>query len=172
MCIKGNEEADALAGRAADPYSPQWTEDPLALQPTVCGIRSIAQSLKKAAMSSWWAAVEPKLSGRYRKWALPYEVKPLKELDLPRSTLHRLLAIRTGHGDFDWYHTKFKHDKAVLDCSCRKKKTPDHLVYCPKALSTFGTWPLRPKWPPQNQYEGWEYLRQLLSSPLNFEKFL
>ena len=81
-------------------------------------------------IATWWATVEPKLSGRYRKWALPYEVKPLKELDLPRSTLHRLLAIRTGHGDFDWYHTKFKHDDVVLNCSCGKKKTLDHLVHC------------------------------------------
>ena len=172
MGIRGNEEADALADSAADPFSPEWTNDSLALQPTVCGIRSLARNIKKAAIVSWWTTVEPKLSGRYRKWALPYEVKPLKELDLPRSTLHRLLAIRTGHGDFDWYHTKFKHNDAVLDCSCGEKKTPDHLVHCQTTLSMFWAWPRRPKWPPHNQQEGWEYLSQLLSSPEDFEKFL
>jgi ribonuclease HI len=172
MGIEGNEVADALAGSAADPFSPKWIDDPIALQPTVCGIRSLARDIKKTATASWWATVEPKLSGRYRKWALPYEVKPLKELDLPRSILHRLLAIRTGHGDFDWYHTKFKHNDAVLDCSCGKKKTPDHLVYCRKTFRFLWNWPLKPKRPPRNQFEGWDYLSRLLASPKDFQKFL
>ena len=67
MGIEGNEEADALAGSAADPLSPKWIDDPIALQPTVCGIQSLARGIKKMAMASWWATVEPKLSGRYRK---------------------------------------------------------------------------------------------------------
>lgn len=64
------------------------------------------------------------LSVYYKKWELPYVVKPLPELSLPRSILHRLLAIRTGHGDFSWYHTKFNHEDAKLDCSCGQPKTP------------------------------------------------
>ena len=67
MGIEGNEEADALAGRAANPLHPEWINDPIALQPTVCGIRSLARGIEKMAMASWWATVEPKLSGRYRK---------------------------------------------------------------------------------------------------------
>ena len=75
MGIEGNEAADALAGSAADPLSPKWIDDPIALQPTVCGIRSLAREVKKTATVSWWTNVEPKLSGRYRKWALPYGVR-------------------------------------------------------------------------------------------------
>jgi ribonuclease HI len=172
MGIEGNEEADALAGRAANPLHPEWINDPIALQPTVCGIRSLARGIEKMAMASWWATVEPKLSGRYRKWALPYEVKPLKELDLPRSTLHRLLATRTGHGDFDWYHTKFKHKDVVLDCSCGMKKTPDHLVHCRRTFRFLWNWPFKPRRPPRNQLEGWDYLRRLQASPKDFEKFV
>jgi hypothetical protein len=172
MGIEGNEEADTLAGSAADPFSPKWIDDPIALRPTVSGIRSLARDIKKTAMDSWWATVEPKLSSRYRKWAFPYAVRPLKELDLPRSTLHRLLAIRTGHGDFDWYHKKFKHDDAVLNCSCVKKKTPDHLVHCRKTFRFLWNWPFKPKRPPRNQSEGWDYLRLLQGSPRDFEKFL
>jgi ribonuclease HI len=172
MGIEGNEEADTLAGSAADPFSPKWIDDPIALRPTVSGIRSLARDIKKTAMDSWWATVEPKLSSRYRKWAFPYAVRPLKELDLPRSTLHRLLAIRTGHGDFDWYHKKFKHDDAVLNCSCGKKKTPDHLVHCRKTFRFLWNWPFKPKRPPRNQSEGWDYLRLLQGSPRDFEKFL
>ena len=114
----------------------------------------------------------PKLSGRYRKWALPYEVKPLKELDLPRATLYRLLALRTRHGDFDWYHAKFKHKDAVLECSYGIKKTPDHLVHCHKTFRYLGNWPFKPKRPPCNQLEGWDYLSRLQASPEDFEKFL
>jgi hypothetical protein len=172
MGIEGNEVADTLANRAANPFSPIWTDDSTALQPTVCGIRSLARDIKKKAIAVWWTTVESKLSRRYRKWALPYEVKLPKELDLPRSTLHRLLALRTGHGDFDWYHKKFKHNDAVLDCSCGMKKTPDHLVHCRKTFRFLWNWPFQPKRPPRNQSEGWDYLRRLQASPKDFEKFL
>lgn len=172
MGIEGNEKADTLANNAANPSSPTWINDPIALQPTVCGIGSLARTVKKTAMGTWWATVEPKLSSRYRKWALPYKVAPLKELDLPRSTLHRLLAIRTGHGDFDWYHTKFKHDDATLDCSCGMKKTPDHLVHCRKTHRFIAEWPFKPKRPPRGNSEGWIYLNRLLASPKDFQKFI
>jgi hypothetical protein len=31
MGIEGNEEADALAGRAANPLYPEWSDEPMAL---------------------------------------------------------------------------------------------------------------------------------------------
>ena len=31
MGIEGNEEADALVGRAANPLHPEWINDPIAL---------------------------------------------------------------------------------------------------------------------------------------------
>ena len=170
--IEGNEEADALAGSAADPLSPKQIDDPIALQPTVCGIQSLARGIKKIAIALQQATIKPKLSGRYRKQALPYEVKPLKELDLPRSTLYRLLVIRTGHRDFDQYYTKFKHDDVVLDCSYSKKKTLDHLVYCRRTFRFLWNWPFKPKRPPRNQSEGQDYLSRLQASLKDFKKFL
>jgi hypothetical protein len=50
--IKGNEAADTLANSVADPFSPKWIDDPIALQPTVYGIRSLARDIKKEAMAT------------------------------------------------------------------------------------------------------------------------
>jgi hypothetical protein len=75
--------------------------NPLALKPTTCGICSLARKIKKIVIAMWWELVEGRLSERYRKWGLPYEVKPLRELDLPRLALHHLLAIHTGYSDFN-----------------------------------------------------------------------
>ena len=33
-------------------------------------------------------------------------------------------------------------------------------------------WPFKPKRPPRNQLEGWDYLSRLQASPKDFEKFL
>src|SRR5271168_525072 len=68
----------------------------------------------------------------YKKWGLDYQMKLPPELNLPRATLHRLLAIRSSHGDFSWYHTKFNHKDAKLVCSCGQPKSPEHLVFCRK----------------------------------------
>jgi hypothetical protein len=78
----------------------------MASEPTVSGIRSVFYVLRKEAQLSWWAQSSTKLSNEYKKWNLEYRVTPLPELDLPRATFHRLLSIRSSHGDFSWYHTK------------------------------------------------------------------
>ncbi|RYP10892.1 hypothetical protein DL764_000328 [Monosporascus ibericus] len=41
-----------------------------------------------------------------------------------------LSYVRTGHGDFAWYHRKLKHDDAKLNCSCGSEKDPEHLPRC------------------------------------------
>jgi hypothetical protein len=56
-----------------------------------------------------------------------------KELRLSRSCLGRLLAARTGHGDFASYHERFNHQDACLLCSCGDRKTPLHFFFCRKA---------------------------------------
>lgn len=170
--IAGNELADTLANIAADPERPVPCADPLSQQPTVCGIRSLARSIRRAAARNWWEGVYPNLSVYYKKWELPYVVKPLPELSLPRSILHRLLAIRTGHGDFSWYHTKFNHEDAKLDCSCGQPKTPDHLVHCKRVFRYLYNWPLKPKRPPTTDIEGWEYIRLLLEKPQRFYDYV
>jgi hypothetical protein len=99
-------------------------------------------------------------------------VKPLPELDLPRATLHRLLAIRSSHGDFHWYHTKFQHADANLFCSCGLRKAPEHLVCCRKTQTAFKYWPQRPSAPPTSLAEGFVYLTCLLAKPTDFAKLL
>ena len=138
--IEGNEAADKLADLGA--RQEDWDAGP-ASEPTVSGILSTFRNLRRDAQRSWWTSCSTKLSRWYRKWGLEYQVKLPPELNLPRGTLHRLLAIRSSHGDFSWYHTKFNHTDAKLVCSCGHPKSPEHLVLCgsagsPKRLSNFG----------------------------------
>lgn len=110
-----------------------------------------------------------------RAFHTKYRLKEPEELRLPRSVLHRLLAAKTGHGDFAWYHRKFKHEDAVLNCSCGHYKSPEHMVYCRKAKKSFKDWP----WPddsrrtlPQSDSEHAKYLSWLLETPSAFHRFL
>jgi ribonuclease HI len=169
--IEGNEAADKLADLGAQEQ--HWDTGP-ASEPTVSGIRSIFRGLRRNAQCAWWAERSAKLSAWYKKWGLEYRVKPLPELDLPRSTLHRLLALRSSHGDFSWYHRKFNHVDAKLTCSCGRSKDPGHLVRCRKTATfrLFPLWPQRPHWPPSNQSEAMEYLSRLMAKPTDFATFL
>ena len=103
------------------------------------------------------------------RWS--YNMTPQQELTLSRRILAKLLAIRIMHGDFAWYHRKFRHDDAELLCSCGKDKSPDHLIRCPRIRRWFRQWPARPGWPPANIKEGIMYLQQLLSNPEDFADF-
>src|SRR5438045_3523151 len=144
--IEGNEATDRLADLGAQ----QDWDTGMASEPTVSGIRSIYRDLWRQAQHSWWAKCSTKLSAWYKKWHLEYRVRPLPELDLPQATLHCLLALRSSHGDFSWYHMKFAHNDAKLDCSCGQKKTPTHLVHCRKMARLFGQWPVQPPFPPSS----------------------
>lgn len=167
--IEGNEAADRLADRGA--MKPEWDAGP-ASEPTVSGIRSIFRSLRDQARMDWWANCSPKLSSWYKKWDTTYAVKALPELTLPRSILHRFLAVRSAHGDFAWYHTKFNHEDANITCSCGSPKTPLHLVRCRKTQRRFAQWPDRPRNPPTSQAEGLSYLHRLMAKPLEFAKLI
>jgi hypothetical protein len=169
MGIEGNEAADKLANLSA--LQQQW-DTGLASEPTICGIRSMYRDLRREAQCSWWEKCSAKLSVWYKKWGLENKVKPLPELELPRSALHRLLAIRSSYGDFSWYHTKFAHDDAKLTCSCRYAKDPEHLVRCRKTARVFRQWPQRPQILPSNQSESIESLSRLIEKPADFTKFL
>lgn len=168
--IEGNEAADKLADLGAI----QQCDTGLASKPTVSGIRSILRTLRREAQCSWWAKCSTKLSVQYTKWKLDYWVKPLPELDLPRSTLHRLLAIRSTHGDFSWYHRKFNHEDAKLTCSCGRPKDPEHLVRCRKTAQKYAQWPLKPAMcaPPSTPTEAFSFLSTLLGKPEDFSAFL
>jgi ribonuclease HI len=172
MGIEGNEEADALADYAATPGEPRVSGNLLSQQPTVCGLRSEAEKLKHSAAATWWDAHQHKLSKRYTRWSLRYSTRPPRELELPRATLHKLLALRTGHGDFEWYHKKFNHLDAVLTCNCGCPKTPEHLVHCRWIRHTFKDWPDKPDSLPKDYAQGFSYMQTLTAKPSNFALFL
>jgi len=138
----------------------------------VSGIRSTYRKLRDEALADWWDVQEATLSPHYRHWALPYNTRAPKELEIPRATLHRLLAARTAHGDFAWYHRKFNHPDAKVTCSCGKDKSPEHLVLCRKAKKKFKHWPARPQLPFDTSQEAISYLSILLSNPKYFLEYL
>ena len=49
-----------------------------------------------------------------------------------RATLHRILAARSGHGDFAAYHERFGHTDSNNHCKCGERKTPTHVFFCRK----------------------------------------
>ncbi|ODM17527.1 hypothetical protein SI65_07202 [Aspergillus cristatus] len=77
---------------------------------------------------SFWADNAPQ---QYRDLSIGLDKRP-HELSLPRATLGRLLAARSGHGDFTQYHERFGHEDAKLECSYGRPKTPHHFYYCQK----------------------------------------
>jgi ribonuclease HI len=166
--IEGNEAADRLADQGA---FADWAEG-LESEPTISGMRSVYRKFRDQARDEWWNKRSQKLSERYRRWAPTYTIRNLPELQLPRGVLHRYLALRTGHGDFSWYHRKFKHADAELKCSCKRHKAPGHIVFCRRTQRHFERWPHRPATPPTSTAEGMQYLAQLLTRPTDFEKLL
>lgn len=169
MNIEGNEAAD----RYADEGTRAESLDPgLPSEATYSGKGTIMRAKRDAQRAEWWSSREVNLSPHYKSFLLPYEVKMPPELRLDRPTLHHLLALRTGHGDFKWYHEKFDHPDAKLVCSCGKNKSPDHIVRCSKSLRRFTYWPDRPSLPPTNKSEARRYLRHLCANPQKFAKLL
>jgi hypothetical protein len=169
MGIVGNETADRLADLEA--HQPQDISG-LTAEPTISGLQSDARHLRCKAEAAWWATQKPKISTWYKKWELPYKTTPQAQLSLTRPILAKLLAMRTTHRDFAWYHQKFKHDDAILSCVCGKDKSPNHLVHYPRMRRRFRQWPMRPVWPPSDTKEGIIYLNQLLSGPEDFADFI
>jgi ribonuclease HI len=121
--IAGNEAADKLAkkGAALDgshiPPSPSYLRRE-AKQRTRAETR--AAYFRDAPQSYQDLGIQPHTkSGRTR------------EHKLPRWVLGRLLAARSGHGDFAAYHERFRHEAYLADCSCGKPKAPVHFFFCP-----------------------------------------
>ena len=167
--IEGNEAADRLANLEAQHPSPPTGK---AAMPTLSGIKTTARKVLHNAQQTWWSKKKGSLSTWYKRWELGYSLHSrLPELDLPRAILARLLAIRSMHGDFAWYHRKFSHNDATLTCSCGRDKTPEHLALCRKTLGAFGRWPLRPSIPPSSRSDGLAYTAVLIRDPEAFEAF-
>jgi hypothetical protein len=138
--IEGNEEADKQAKRGAE--STDVDEDS---GPTAAGIRSIGKKLLKLAAINAWTSARTRLSRHYRKYCSDFTTsnKCPASLKLNRGTLGRWLALRTTHGDFNWYHERFQHEDFNPACTCGCIKSPAHVVHCTKARKFFKQWP----WP-------------------------
>ena len=168
--IEGNEAADKLANLEA--HYPSLPTGKAAI-PTLAGIKSIARKALHDTQQTWWSKKKESLSTWYKRWDLDYAPRRgQRELDLPRATLARLLSIRSMHGDFAWYHRKFRHEEANLTCSCGRDKTPEHFAFCRKTLGAFSRWPLRPPIPPSSQAEGLAYTAVLVGDPGAFKAFI
>ncbi|RDI76579.1 putative membrane protein [Venturia inaequalis] len=94
---EGNETADRMADLMASQLP--HDEGP-ASQPTISGISSISRSMRDEARDAWWLTNSTKMSRACKQWGTSYRLHPIPEPTLTRPTLHRLLAIRTTHGDF------------------------------------------------------------------------
>ena len=80
--------------------------------------------------------------------------------------------MRTMHGDFAWYHQKYRHSDAERLYSRGKDKSLDHLIHCPRIRRCFRQLLMQPAWPSNNTKEIIMYLQQLLSNPEDLADFL
>ncbi|PZR61209.1 MAG: hypothetical protein DI537_52575, partial [Stutzerimonas stutzeri] len=121
--IPGNEEADGLAKAGC------LQPEPPEAMPSLAHLRRLARQESRDAFKAWWSTEAPE---SYKTLNLEATTSCPPELALPRATLHTLLAARSRHGDFADYHERFNHDDARLDCSCGRRKAPEHPFYCRK----------------------------------------
>ena len=85
------------------------------------------QQRRQQLVEEWWSDACPP---RYQDLDLKMRRRKPPELALARRLLHRLIAARTGHGDFATYHRRFHHVDANLDCVCGRETTPTHFIRC------------------------------------------
>ncbi|KAJ6047203.1 uncharacterized protein N7446_012037 [Penicillium canescens] len=123
--IAGNETADELAKRGAALDGSHIPPSPSYL------VREAKQHIRTATR----AAYTRDAPQAYRDLNIQPHTKSsrAREHRLPRGVLGRLLAARTGHGDFQVYHERFHHRDSLTTCSCGKPKSPVHFFFCPPA---------------------------------------
>ncbi|KAI1005063.1 hypothetical protein K3495_g3155 [Podosphaera aphanis] len=122
--IGGNEEADAEA-RIALRDLPERNTRPHFI--SLSYLWRLMQQRRQELVDKWWSEVCP---ARYQDLDLKMRRKKSPELALPRRLLHKLLAARTGHGDFAAYHRRLNHIDANLECVCGQETSPIHFIRC------------------------------------------
>ncbi|KAK5998958.1 Interferon-induced GTP-binding Mx2-like protein [Cladobotryum mycophilum] len=107
------------------PISPLWIQKGSPRpSPTLANVRRQAKLDARLTYENYWYKNRPH---SYRRWDLFPRTGP--ELSLPRGILHRLLAERSGHGDFQEYHDLFNHN-TIRTCQCGSPLNPGHFVEC------------------------------------------
>ncbi|KAI0995789.1 hypothetical protein K3495_g12391 [Podosphaera aphanis] len=121
--IAGNEAADESAKLGALlPFTSN-------LCYSTAGIKHFVKGSISRSTGNLWNLLSPSL-GLYQRLYISTSPNRPKELELPRSTLGRILATRTGHGDFADYHDRFRHPEANMNCLCGHRKSPLHFFFC------------------------------------------
>jgi len=123
--VPGNEAADAEA-KAAAAEAAAAGEEAAGAVATLAYTRRRMKEGAAEAFRVYWLKQAP---ARYRNLGIKLRKKP-PELDLPRFTLGKLYACRTGHGDFAVYHRRLGHEGAATVCHCGRDKAPEHFFYC------------------------------------------
>jgi ribonuclease HI len=154
--ITGNEEADMLAKKGA-------VLDGSHIPPSPSFLRRDAKQKARAASHAAYIRDAPRA---YQDLGiLPHtRGSRVREHKLPRWVLGRLIAARTGHGDFEAYHERFHHKTSLDMCSCGKRKSPIHFFFCPRARKRWKGWKA-PNASPS------EMINWLLSTPSGAEEF-
>ena len=143
--ISGNDKADEAAKEGSR----------LAPAPSILSLSSLKRWIKQelsSAAKRYWEKAAPQSYRNMDITDFPLQPNILK---LPRPLLARLLAARSGHGDFADYHERFNHDDAHLLCRCGARKAPLHFFFCSIAKRRAS----RPPGPPQ------EVIPFLLTTP-------
>jgi len=139
--LTGNEKADQLAKEAAAQQQPGP-----AGYATLAHTREAARRWPTEATAEAWHREAP---SAYKKLGIPPPPRRgPPELRLPRSTLARLIAARSGHGDFEAYHTRFSHtadNNNPRYCRCGRLKEAAHFFYCRIARRKYGQPPGPPR---------------------------
>jgi hypothetical protein len=122
--IPENERADRLA-KAGTTMAP-----PLHTPATVSWEKTESSKAYRRENASWWSRKRAK---SYAARKIGPNLGKSKELELPRYTLGKLVAARSGHGDFPPYHLRFRHETYEPNCRCGATKTPTHFLECEPA---------------------------------------
>lgn len=119
---EGNEAADKLAKEGA------MQESGVTTAPTISWVTRHLKNRTKQDFTKWW---EAQMEHRYDS-IYPFAVTKQPLVMSKRSTLHRILAARSGHGDFAAYHERFGHTDSNNHCSCGERKATTHVFLCKK----------------------------------------
>lgn len=134
--ILGNEIADRLAKAALRDHPAELSTEDVFLKRsgtkfTFAALNRFIIEHVNEKSEAWWQKNRPK---RHEELDLKMKQKSPPELCLLRWAYHRLIASKTGHGDFSGYHERFKHLNADKKCMCGREKRPWHFSECRIAL--------------------------------------